>query len=221
MTVTKTFSLTYTNDARASSDRSGAVSAISSAMSAWTSGASSYKVKTEQPGCDAQELRIQFRSTIVTSGADVAVSVDGTNPANRPSVVTGGTQMRYMVHGTSGAWAMIHEMGHTFGLPDEYTQLTGVPITPPPPTPGAPVVIPPSATPSATYVAAPPQANSTVTLTASRPSTRHPGKYIFDVESVMGRSGNTTFELHHYFWIAIEVKRLMEEEGTPAVVTII
>lgn len=222
VTITKSFSLAFVNGATSALHDGPVRTAITGAMTKWKSGASRYKVRIEQTGCPPQELRMDFRSNIVTSGADVAVNVDGENPPTKPSAVTGGTRMRFMAFGRVAlAWTMTHEIGHTFGLPDEYAQLPGVPISPPPASASAPTITAPTATPTATYKAAPPQANSTVTLTPNRPSPRVPGSYIFDVLSIMGRSANETYQPHHFFWVAIEVKRLMAAAGTPANVTIV
>jgi hypothetical protein len=193
-------------------------SAITSAMTNWTSGASAYKLKIEQPSCDPQELRIVFTSTFVASGADVEVTADGT--ATGPSSVSGGTRLSFKLLDGS-AWTMTHELGHTFGLPDEYTQVTGIPIVPTPTAPGARTIDPPAASPTTTYIGAPPQADVTITQTANRPSARHPGKYIFDNATIMGQSGNTTYPKNLFYWIAIEVKQILAAEGSPSVVTIV
>lgn len=220
VTVTKSFDVSYVNVAAGDAVTSAATvtSAISSAMTNWTGGASSYKLKIEQPGCDPQELTIIFRSTIVPSGGDVAVIADGT--ATGPSSVRGGTRMSFKLTDGS-AWTMTHEIGHTFGLPDEYAELLGIPIVPAPTTPGAPTITPPSVSLTTTYIGSPPQADVTFPLPAHRPSNRRPTKYVFDNPSIMGRSRNTTYPKNLFFWIAIEVKKFLAAEGAPSIVTIV
>ncbi|RLJ60418.1 hypothetical protein BCF46_0617 [Litoreibacter meonggei] len=225
VTLTKSFDLSTANLGTALTDtaaKATATSAIASAMSNWTSGASAYKVKIEQPGCDPQELTMVFRSSIVASGGDVAVTVDGSTPPPRPTFVSGGVRMTIFLNGSgSVSWTMTHEVGHTFGLPDEYAEILGVPIVPPPTTPGAPTITPPSVSPTTTYIGAPPQANVTFPLTPRRVSPRRPTKYLFDNPSVMGRDGNTTYPMNLFFWVAIEVKKILAAEGAPSTVTIV
>jgi len=226
VTISKTFSLSYVAGATARAHQSSITNAITTAMSNWTSGASSHKLQIQQPGCRTQKLRIVFTSTIASSGANVSVRVDNTTPTaatgNLRSFVRGGTQMTFYVQGigTTG-WTMTHEIGHTFGLPDEYISLPGVPITPPPTTAGAAMVTPPVATPTMTYIGSPPQANSAVVLTSNFIDPSNPMNYYFDNAGIMGQNGNTTYPANNFYWIAIEVKRIMAAAGTPANVSIV
>ncbi|EPX79828.1 hypothetical protein [Litoreibacter arenae] len=223
VTVSTAFHMTYINTATAAADGSTVTSAISTAMTNWTGGASAYKLKIEQPGCDPQELTIVFTSTTAASAsaADVQVTVDGTSTG--PSSVRNGTRMTFKLagEGSSASWNMTHETGHTFGLPDEYSELTGVPIVPAPTTPGAPTITAPTPAPTTTYIGAPPQANVTITQQPWQPSPRTPGMYMFDNPTVMGKYGNTTYPAYLFYWIAIEVSAILAAEGSPSVVTII
>ena len=221
VTITKSFSIATANLQSPTTEASAistTTTALSTAMTNWTSGASGYKVRIEQPSCDPQELTMVFRSSIVASGADVAVTSDGTSTA--PSNAIGGTTISFkLLDGSS--WTMTHEIGHTFGLPDEYCTVTGVPIVPAPAAPGARTIDPPAVSPTTTYKGNPPQADVTITQTANFPSRRRPGKYVFDNPSIMGQDGNTTYEAHHFFWVAMEVKKILAAEGAPSTVTII
>ncbi|MEO1540501.1 MAG: hypothetical protein AAFU59_08955 [Pseudomonadota bacterium] len=224
VTVHKTFSLSYAKGASASSHATTITNAITTAMNNWQSGANGKKLQIEQPGCRRQRLNIRFTSAIVASGADVRVTVDNTaaTAAGLRSFVQDGTQMTFYLNGNAGTgWVMTHEIGHTFGLPDEYTSIPGIPITPPPTTPGAAMVTAPSATPTMTYIGAPPQPNASVVLTAHFIDPENPSNFFFDSPSIMGQSGNTTYPNRVFYWIAIEVKSIMAAAGTPANVTIV
>ncbi|MGL5011481.1 MAG: hypothetical protein ACRC6I_16505, partial [Paracoccaceae bacterium] len=100
VTLKKTFSLAYTAGATEAANKATITSAITSAMATWQSNAGSFRIQVEQPGCKVQKLNILYTSAIVASGADVAVSVDGT-PAPAPptpglrSFVQGGTAMTF------------------------------------------------------------------------------------------------------------------------------
>lgn len=223
VTVSKSFHLTYINTANAAAHESTVTGALSSAMTNWTGGASSYKVRIEQPGCDPQELTIVYRHTLASSAAsaNVQVTVDGTSTG--PSSVRNGTRMTFKLagEGSSASWTMTHEIGHTFGLPDEYSELTGVPIVPPPTDPNAPTITAPTPAPTTTYVGPSTMPNHTITQQPWMPSPRTPGKYMFDNPTVMGKYGNTTYPAYLFYWVAIEVGKILEAEGSPSVVTIV
>ena len=204
VTITKKFKLSYAAGATAASDAATVTSAISSAMTSWQSAASGHKIKIEQPTCDPQELTIRFVSSIVTSGEDVSVSVDGTAAPTPPaaglrSAVSHGTDMTFYLNGVGNvSWTMIHETGHTFGLSDEYTY-NRTSATP---------------APSLTYKAAD-DPDQTVTLTTSTIPVAT-GNFGFDKATVMGKNGNTTYPKYLFHWIAIEVQNILAANATPA-----
>lgn len=112
--------------------------------------------------------------------------------------------MNFFVQGIgSVTWTMIHEVGHTFGLPDEYTYNR------------------PSATPAPTceYKGAD-NPDKTITLSTSA-IPAEVGKFGFDNASVMGQNGNTTYPDNLFYWIAIEVKKILKDEGVDADVKVV
>lgn len=212
VTLSKSFSMGYSNGATEAAHGGTVTSAISSATSSWTAAARNYRILIEQPGCSPQKLRIVFVSSIVTSGADVAVTVDNKTPAALPdgtteqlrSYVAGGVEMNFFAQGTGSInWTMIHEVGHTFGLPDEYTYNR------------------PAATPAPTCIyKGADNPDKTITLsTSSIPAAA--GQFGFDNASVMGQNGNTTYPENLFYWISIEVKRILMEEGVEAGVKVV
>ena len=229
VTISKTFSVTYANGATAAANLSTVTRAMTSAMSNWTAGAARRKLRIQQPGCSTQNLRIIFRSSIVSSGANVRITADNRVPTPAEtaagglrSYVVGGTVMTFYLKGTGAInWTMTHEIGHTFGLPDEYTSIPGVLITPPPTAAGAARITAPRATPTMTYIGSPPQANSVSNLAANFIDPGNNRNYMFDTATIMGRNGNTTYPANNFYWIAIEVKRIMAAAGTPANVSIV
>jgi hypothetical protein len=205
VTISKSFSLTYTMGATEAADKPRVQSAINGAMSAWQSAAATYRVIVQQPGCSEQKLTILFSASIIASGADVAVEVDG-RPDEVPelrSFVDGGTSMTFYVNESGDiTWTMTHETGHTLGLEDEYTTSH------------------PSATaPTFTYKGAD-NPDKTVTLTASTVPADTAGTHSFDNATIMGVNGNNTYEDFHFYWIAIEVKKILRDAGVTAVVKI-
>jgi len=212
VTLSKSFSMAYSNGATAAAHGGTVTTAISSAMSSWTNAARNFRVQIEQPGCSTQKLRMVFASSVVTSGADVSVTADNKTPATLPdgtteqsrSYVQGGTAMNFFMQGVGNInWTMIHEIGHTFGLPDEYTYNRT------------------SATPAPTcmYKGAD-NPNKTITLTTSAiPAAA--GQFGFDNASVMGQNGNTTYPDNLFYWITIEVKRILADEGVNATVKVV
>ncbi len=212
VTVSKSFSKSYSNGATEAAHGATVTTAISSAMSSWTTAARKYRIQIEQPGCSPQKLRIVFASSIVTSNADVSVTIDNMTPATLPdgtteqlrSYVSGGVDMNFFVQGVGSInWTMIHEVGHTFGLPDEYTYDR------------------PAATPKPTckYKGAD-NPDKTITLSTSAiPAAA--GRFGFDNASVMGQNGNTTYPNNLFYWISIEVKRILREEGVDADVKVV
>ncbi|MGL5010199.1 MAG: hypothetical protein ACRC6I_09975 [Paracoccaceae bacterium] len=205
VTITKTFSLAYANGATEALHKGTVTANIASAMAAWQSAAGTYRIIVDQPGCSQQKLNILYTSTIVASGGDVVVTVDN-RPAEVPALrsgVSGGTAMDYYLNeGGDIAWTMIHEIGHTFGLEDEYI------FTHPSSTP-----------PSFTYKGAD-NPDKTITLTASTIPPETAGTFSFDNASVMGEADNTVFVDYHFYWIAIEVKKIMQAAGASAVVKV-
>ena len=209
VTIRKTFSLSYVLGATEAADRATLVSAISSAMSTWQSNAANFRIQVEQPGCSPQKLTMMYTSAIVASGADVAVTVDGTAAPAPPtpglrSFVQGGTAMTFYTNGVGDIpWTMVHEIGHTFGLPDEYIyELTSA-------TPA----------PTATFKGeALPDKVVTLSTSALAPPT---GKFNFDADSVMGRNGNSTYSDYVFYWIAIEVEKVLTAAGVTAVVKVV
>ena len=212
VTIAKTFALSYANGATAANDAGTVTSAIQSAMSGWTAGAASWRIEITQPGCDVQKLAMQFTSTIVTSGADVNVTADGKVPVILPdgtpeyllSYVTGGIDMQfYLNSGGNIPWTMIHEVGHTFGLPDEYTY-DRTAATP---------------APTCTYKGAT-DPDKTITLSTSviQPT---PGQFAFDNNTVMGQDTNTNYPDYLFYWVAIEVQKIMADNGVTADVKVV
>src|SRR5690606_36965579 len=121
-TIRKSFSLSYTRGATAANDSATATNAINSAISAWTQAARPWRVEIKQPGCGTHKLNMISQRPIVAVGADVSVSVDKRVEPGLRRYVSGGTAMTYYLNGVGHLnWTMIHEIGHTFGLPDEYT----------------------------------------------------------------------------------------------------
>jgi hypothetical protein len=209
VTITKTFSLTYTAGATEAAHKGTITSAITSAMSTWTSNAANFLIQVEQPGCKVQKLTMVYASSIVPSGADVAVSVDGTAAPADPkkglrSFVQGGTAMTFYTNGVGDIpWTMVHEIGHTFGLPDEY------------------IYEQPAATPAPTATfkgAALPDKVVTLSTSAITPKA---GKFNFDADSVMGRNGNSKYGDYLFYWIAIEVEKVLKAAGVTAVVKVV
>jgi hypothetical protein len=210
VTIRKTFSLAYTAGADEATNKGTLTSAISSAMATWQSNAATYRIQVEQPGCKPQKLTIMYSSAIVASGADVAVSVDGTAAPTPPaeglrSFVQGGTAMTFYTNGIGDIpWTMVHEIGHTMGLPDEYTYQM------------------PSATPAptATFKGAS-LPDKPVTLLTSGIVSADPAKFNFDSDCVMGRNGNSTYPDYLFYWVAIEVQKVFKAAGVDAVVKVV
>lgn len=212
VTLSKSFSQRYSNGATDADHGDTVRTAITSAMSSWTLAARSFRIQIDQPGCSTQKLRMVFAATPAARRADVRVTVDNKTPATLPdgtteqlrSYVSGGVDMNFFVQGVGAInWTMIHEVGHTFGLPDEYTYNR------------------PAATPAPTcmYKGAD-NPNKTITLSTST-IPAEAGKFGFDNASVMGQNGNTTYPDNLFYWISIEVKRILSEEGVNAEVKVV
>jgi hypothetical protein len=205
VTIKKTFSLTYSMTATEAVHKPVITAAISSAMAAWQSAAANYRIIIAQPGCSEQKLNILFTSVIVATGGDVVVDVDA-RPAEVPdlrSVVDGGTAMHFYINGGGDTtWTMTHETGHTFGLEDEYAYSH------------------PSATaPTFTYKGAD-NPDKTVTLSPSTIPPETAGAHSFENATIMGVDGNNTYHDFHFYWVAIEVKRILAAAGANAVVKV-
>ncbi|WP_298260223.1 hypothetical protein [uncultured Litoreibacter sp.] len=205
--------MAYSNGATSAANAAVITSALTSAMGSWTSAASGWRVQITQPGCDVQKLRLVFSSTITSGSANVAVTVDNKTPATLPdgtteqlrSYVRGGTEMNFFVQGPSSiSWTMIHEVGHTLGLPDEYTYNRSAA----------------SPAPTCTYKGAD-NPDKSITLSASRIPPAAVGQHSFDNASVMGESGNTNYPDNLFYWVAIEVKKILADEGVSADVKIV
>ncbi len=210
VTITKSFALTYSNSASEADHKANVTGALTGAMSTWQQEAGNYRIAVEQPGCKKQKLKMQYTATIIASGADVAVTVDGTVPPpidsedDQPrSYVTGGTEMNFFVraHGDN-SWTMVHEVGHTFGLPDEYIYSH-----------------PSNTAPSVTYKGAS-DPDKTVTLTASEIDPETDGTFAFDNNCIMGQAENTIYPDYLFFWVAIEVQKILKAAGVSAVVKV-
>jgi hypothetical protein len=208
--LTKSFSLAYSNSATEADHKTIVAGALSSAMSTWQQEAGNYRIVVEQTGCKPQKLKILYTSKIVASGADVAVTVDGTVPppldSEDPqlrSFVTGGTAMNFFVRANGdNSWTMVHEVGHTFGLPDEYIYDH-----------------PNNTAPSVTYKGAS-DPDRTVTLSASGVDPETPGTFAFDNSCIMGQAENTVYFDYLFFWVAIEVQKVLKAAGVSAVVKV-
>jgi hypothetical protein len=212
VTIRKTFRLSYSNGATEAAHQGTISSAIASAMAAWTAAASTWRVQITQPGCDVQKLRMVFVQSVTPDAADVEVTVDNKAPATLPdgtveelrSYVLGGTSMNFYAQAVGSiTWTMIHEVGHTMGLPDEYTYDR---------TAAAPA-------PVCTYKGAD-DPDKAITLT---PSTvpAGVGYYGFDNPSVMGQFANVSYPDNLFYWVAIEVKKLLKKQGVNADVKIV
>jgi hypothetical protein len=203
VTVTKSFTLSYSRGATEAAHKATVSGAIAGAMSAWQAGAAPFRIIIEQPGCKQQKLKIQFTATIVASGGDVAVNVDNRPAVTPPSGVTGGTAMHFYLNDSGDkTWNMTHETGHTFGLLDEYTFNR-----------------PTNTRPKATYKGAD-NPDKVVTLTTSAIPPAAAGQFGFDNATIMGINGNNTFPDYLFYWIAIEVKKIMKAAGVTAVVKV-
>jgi hypothetical protein len=209
VTVKKTFSLAYTAGATEAAHKGTITSAITTAMSTWQTNAANFRIQVEQPGCKVQKLTMLYASAIVTTGADVAVSVDGTAAPAPPaeglrSFVQGGTAMTFYTNGVGDIpWTMVHEIGHTMGLPDEY------------------IYDRPTATkPKATFKGAS-LPDKVVELLNSGIVNADPAKHNFDSDDVMGRNGNNKYPEYLFYWIAIEVDKVLKAAGVTAVVKVV
>ncbi|MGL5009764.1 MAG: hypothetical protein ACRC6I_07750, partial [Paracoccaceae bacterium] len=209
VTLKKTFSLAYTAGATEAANKATITSAITSAMATWQSEAGNFRIQVEQPGCKVQKLNILYTSAIVASGADVAVSVDGTAAPAPPaeglrSFVQGGTAMTFYTNGVGDIpWTMVHEIGHTMGLPDEY--IFQQPATP---------------VPVATFKGAS-LPDKAVTLLTSPIASADPAKFNFDSDDVMGRNGNTKYPDYLFYWVAIETQKVLKAAGADCVVKVV
>lgn len=203
--ITKTFSLRYSNGATEAAHKATVTGAITSAMSTWTSEAEKWRVEVKQPGCELQKMKMIYIAKIVASGADVSVTVDGSTTGDLRSYVSGGIEMNFYINDPDDVvWTMVHEIGHTFGLPDEY------------------VYSHPSASPAPTCVYKAADApDKTVTLSPSAIPPEVAGTHSFDNATIMGQAGNTTYPDHVFYWVAIEAKRVLAEGGASAEVKIV
>lgn len=196
VTLTKSFQIGYDHGATANAHQDTIKRAISNAMNGWTRGASKFKVNVQQPGCPPQNLNMVFREIIVSANADVEVRADNSFPLPERTNVLGKKLTFYLRDAGNLSWTMMHEIGHTFGLPDEYWSFSANPIQSPLPT--------------VTHLGSPPQSNIITTLYP------HPGlpgdkpnTIMYDFPSVMGQSENWVFLAKHFYWVAIEVRRMM------------
>lgn len=180
--------------------------AVTNAFSTWNTKAGSYKVRIEQPGCTPQDCTIQFDAQWVATGHHVEVVTDGTPapppPAELLSNAVGGTQLISFVNDTAPlAWTMIHESGHTIGLMDEYSYDH------------------PNTTAPTLTIKGASDPDHVITFTSQ--GTPAPGPYAFDNPTVMGQLNNNTYTKYHFYWIAIEVQRILLAEGASAVVKVV
>jgi hypothetical protein len=208
VTITKSFSLAYTNGATEAGDKDKVKGAITGAFSAWQTAGASFRIQIEQPGCKPQKLSMIFTATFVASGADVAVTVDGTPapPADQPDLrmsVSGGVRLEFFVNKRGNiTWSMTHELGHSFGLEDEY------------------IYSHPSSSPPTITIKGASDPDKTITLTAAGAGTPTT-TFAFNNATVMGISQNTVFPDHLFYWVAIEVKKIMQAAGVSAVVKVV
>jgi hypothetical protein len=206
VTVTKSFTLAYTRGATEALHKATVSGAIAGAMSGWQAGAAPYRIQVEQPGCKPQKLKIQYTSAIAAAGGDVTVTVDN-RPAEVPALlssVTGGTAMEFFLNeGGDRTWTMTHETGHTFGLLDEYTYNR-----------------PSNTGPKATYKGGD-DPDKVVTLPPSALPPAAAGQFAFDNATIMGQDSNNVFPAYLFYWIAIEVKKILKAAGVTAVVKVV
>lgn len=180
--------------------------AVTTAYATWNTKAAPYKIRIEQPGCSPQDCTIQFDAQWVTSGEHVQVFSDGTPapppPAELLSYVDAGTTLISYVNDTAPlVWTMTHESGHTLGLEDEY------------------IVDHPNTTAPTLTIKGASDPDHVITLTSQ--GTPAPGPYGFDNPTVMGELLNTTYTKYHYYWIAIEVQRILLAAGASADVKVV
>jgi hypothetical protein len=208
VTITKSFSLAYTNGATEAGDKTKVTGAITGAFAAWQTAAAAFRIQVEQPGCKPQKLKMIFTATFVASGADVAVTVNGqpAPPASQPDLrmsVSGGVRLKFFVNKRGNiTWSMTHELGHSFGLEDEY------------------IYSHPSSTPPTITIKGASDPDKTITLTAAGAGTPAT-TFAFNNPTVMGISQNTVFPAHLFYWVAIEVKKIFQAAGISAVVKVV
>jgi len=204
VTFTKKCKLAYDNGASASAHATTVTNRIAGAMSNWTAGAARWRVEVKQPGCGTQKLSIHFASSIVTSGEDILITVDNTPDASLLSFVDSGTAMTYYLADPDTTWTVTHELGHSFGLPDLYT-FDRTAATP---------------APICTFIGSH-GANFEQTLGASAIPPDPAGRHAFDWPSVMGQANDTTYQKYLFYWVGIETKALLADNGVSADVKIV
>ena len=197
VTITKSFSIAYENNASAQLHQEIISTAITQAIKSWDIAASKYKVEVKQPGCPPLKLAMRFEHQIVAKDADVKVKVNGSLQDTR-SFVKGGIDMTFFVNaGRNTAWIMTHEIGHTFGLPDEYWEFPVKPVQAPLPT--------------VTHLGSPPQPDAVTTLRLNPliPLNKEDNTMMYDAPTWMGQDEDKHIFAHHFYWVAIEVRRMM------------
>lgn len=219
VTITKAYFIKYVNGANPRQHQNAVKKYIDDAMVSWESGAKNFKVRIQQLGCPPQNLNIKFRAELTTSdNADLKITADNTlntdpntnKSSAPPSYVKGGVEMYLYLNDPNMSWTVKHEMGHAFGLQDEYNQFPLTPIQNPLPT--------------VTFFAPPAGVNVVVTL---KPQLNPPlyGRLVVgntttaeedksqliyhatDQVALMSQDGGTYYRKAYYYWVAIEVTR--------------
>lgn len=198
VTITKSFYLGYELGATKEKHEKLAQGLIDTAMKKWTGYARKFKVHLQQPGCPLQKLAIEFKAEhkATKENSDVVVVL---YDADNVSQVTGGTKMDFYLKDENPTWTMMHEIGHTFGLMDEYHEFAKDEK--------------PSSPPILTVLGSRPQADAVIALSTSgqegRSDKEGRSTIIYDVNTGMGKGHSEIFLDYHFYWIAIEVKRKM------------
>ncbi|AUH32753.1 hypothetical protein [Paracoccus tegillarcae] len=204
--VKKTVSLTYQMGANATDHSARILTELSDAFSEWERVASSARVRVKMIGCPDKDLRILLQHEIVPSGGDIIIRVDNTPVPPDPndelrSYVDGGTDMTHYLNG-GDSWVMVHEIGHTIGLGDEY--LYESPSTTEP-------VITVYGHDMNDFVLTIPYAGQHPVDPAA-PAGKAP-LHFFENPTVMGQYGNMTFRTYMYYWVAYETSQALASDG--------
>lgn len=196
---------------------------VHGAMAEWTGQASQVKVEVSQPGCPTQRLRIKFVAEIIGAGAEDAVIMVSDAPlppsGSLSSYVYEGWEMTFFLNGhDSQQNVMTHEMGHIFGLPDEYASVPGIAS---PNGDGSVTYGASGVHPAVTFYGTATQQTSeglgsrTLLLQNARPDADVSGNVYFDMYSQMGHSAIDELYAENFYWVAIEVEKLFAAEGMP------